>query len=85
MTRILLVEDDDTVAEVVDSYLRASDMTVVRCGDGLSAVSTAVSSSPDLVLLDVMLPGIDGYEVLRRLRQQAVTFQIGPRLLALRA
>ena len=73
MTRILLVEDDDTVAEVVDSYLRASDMTVVRCGDGLSAVSTAVSSSPDLVLLDVMLPGIDGYEVLRRLRQQAVT------------
>ncbi len=73
MTRILLVEDDDTVAEVVDSYLRASDMTVVRCGDGLSAVGAALSSTPDLVLLDVMLPGIDGYEVLRRLRQQAVT------------
>lgn len=73
MTRILLVEDDDTVAEVVDSYLRASDMTVTRCGDGLGAVAAAVSGSPDLVLLDVMLPGIDGYEVLRRLRQQAVT------------
>ena len=41
MTRILLVEDDDTVAEVVDSYLRASDMIVVRCGDGLSAVGAA--------------------------------------------
>jgi DNA-binding response OmpR family regulator len=73
MTRILLVEDDDTVAEVVDSYLRASGMTVVRCGDGLAAVAAAVSTGPDLVLLDVMLPGIDGYEVLRRFRQQAVT------------
>ena len=72
MTRILLVEDDDTVAEVVDSYLRAAGMTVVRCGDGASAVTTAVKSSPDLVVLDVMLPGIDGIEVLRRLRQQAV-------------
>ena len=73
MTRILLVEDDDTVAEVVDSYLRAAEMTVVRCADGVSAVATALSSAPDLVLLDVMLPGIDGYEVLRRLRQQAIT------------
>jgi two-component system, OmpR family, response regulator ResD len=45
MTRILLVEDDDTVAEVVDSYLRAAGMTVVRCGDGASAVTTAVKSA----------------------------------------
>ena len=73
MTRILLVEDDDTVAEVVDSYLRAAEMTVVRCEDGTSAVATALSCAPDLVLLDVMLPGIDGFEVLRRLRGQAVT------------
>jgi DNA-binding response OmpR family regulator len=73
MTRILLVEDDDTVAEVVDSYLRAAEMTVVRCEDGTSAVATALDCVPDLVLLDVMLPGIDGFEVLRRLRGQAVT------------
>jgi DNA-binding response OmpR family regulator len=73
MTRILLVEDDDTVAEVVDSYLRAAGMTVVRCADGSSAVATALGSAPDLVVLDVMLPGLDGYEVLRRLRDQAVT------------
>ncbi len=73
MTRILLVEDDDTVAEVVDSYLRAAEMTVVRCEDGSSAVATALSSAPDLVLLDVMLPGMDGFEVLRRLRSQAIT------------
>ena len=72
MTRILLVEDDDTVAEVVDSYLRAAGMTVDRCEDGTSAVSTALASAPDLVVLDVMLPGIDGIEVLRRLRQQGV-------------
>ena len=73
MTRILLIEDDDTVAEVVDSYLRAAEMTVVRCQDGSSAVATALSSAPDLVLLDVMLPGMDGFEVLRRLRHQAIT------------
>ena len=73
MTRILLVEDDDTVAEVVDSYLRAAGMTVVRCEDGSSAVATALECIPDLVLLDVMLPGLDGFEVLRRLRSQAVT------------
>ena len=73
MTHILLVEDDDTVAEVVDSYLRAAGMTVVRCEDGTSAVSTAVASVPDLVVLDVMLPGIDGIEVLRRLRQQGIS------------
>jgi DNA-binding response OmpR family regulator len=73
MTRILVVEDDDTVAEVVESYLRAAGMTVVRCEDGASAVATAVSTTPDLVVLDVMLPGIDGIEVLRRLRQQAVS------------
>ena len=72
MTRILLVEDDDTVAEVVGSYLRAAGTTVVRCEDGASAVTTAVNSPPDLVVLDVMLPGFDGIEVLRRLRQQAV-------------
>ncbi len=73
MTRVLLVEDDDTVAEVVDSYLRASEMAVTRCADGTSAVAMALETSPDLVLLDVMLPGIDGFEVLRRLRGQAVT------------
>jgi DNA-binding response OmpR family regulator len=72
MTRILVVEDDDTVAEVVESYLCAAGMTVVRCPDGTSAVATAVTTLPDLVVLDVMLPGIDGIEVLRRLRQQAV-------------
>ena len=70
MTRILVVEDDDTVAEVVESYLQAAGMAVVRCSDGASAVTTALSSGPDLVVLDVMLPGIDGIEVLRRLRQQ---------------
>jgi DNA-binding response OmpR family regulator len=60
MTRILVVEDDDTVAEVVESYLQAAGMAVVRCSDGASAVTTALSSGPDLVVLDVMLPGIVG-------------------------
>lgn len=73
MSRILVVDDDDTVAEVVTSYLQAAGMDVERCVDGLSAVDRAVATAPDLIVLDLMLPGIDGIEVLRRLRQRAVT------------
>ena len=73
MSKILVVEDDSTVAEVVASYLGAAGMEVVACADGAAAVATAQSAGPDLVVLDVMLPGLDGIEVLRRFRQQGIT------------
>jgi len=72
MSRILLVEDDDTVAEVVSSYVTAAGMEVDRCATGTGAVQAALDLGPDLVVLDLLLPGIDGIEVLRRLRQQGV-------------
>lgn len=72
MARILVVEDDDTVAEVVVAYLTAAGMEVHRCADGGEAVVTAASLAPDLIVLDVMLPVLDGIEVLRRLRQRAI-------------
>jgi two-component system response regulator ResD len=66
--RILVVDDDPTVAEVVQAYLRRMGMETSYAADGLAALETAAATHPDLVILDLMLPGIDGLEVCRRLR-----------------
>jgi two-component system, OmpR family, response regulator ResD len=64
---ILIVEDEPTIAEVVARYLeRAGYETRTAC-DGPSAVAAACTDRPDLVVLDIMLPGFDGLEVMRRL------------------
>jgi DNA-binding response OmpR family regulator len=68
MTRLLVVDDDPTVREVVVSYLRAEGYAVSEAADGVSALATIDSQRPDLVVLDVMLPGLDGLEVCRRVR-----------------
>ncbi|MDN5893048.1 MAG: response regulator transcription factor [Nocardioides sp.] len=67
MARILVVEDDATVREVVVSYLTAAGHDPVEAGDGESGLSAAREMRPDLVVLDLMLPGVDGMEVHRRL------------------
>ncbi|MFF1506470.1 response regulator transcription factor [Streptomyces sp. NPDC058326] len=66
--RILVVDDDPTVAEVVGSYLKRAGCSVGHAADGLQALSWAEQQWPDLVVLDLMLPGLDGLEVCRRLR-----------------
>ncbi|MCW2873868.1 response regulator transcription factor [Actinacidiphila oryziradicis] len=66
--RVLVVDDDPTVAEVVAGYLDRAGFTVDRAADGPSAVARAAAVRPDLVVLDLMLPGIDGLEVCRRIR-----------------
>src|SRR5438309_10656792 len=66
--RILLVEDDPTVADIVVRYLRREGYEVLTAEDGRAALDVAASSQPDLVVLDIMLPGLDGLEVCRRLR-----------------
>ncbi|MEQ4547659.1 response regulator [Nocardioides kribbensis] len=65
---MLVVDDDLTVREVVVSYLRAHGHEVVEAGDGEAALELMGSRPADLVVLDLMLPGIDGLEVCRRLR-----------------
>jgi DNA-binding response OmpR family regulator len=67
-TRVLVVDDDPTVAEVVTGYLDRAGYTVDRAGDGPAALARAAAHRPDLVVLDLMLPGMDGLEVCRRLR-----------------
>jgi two-component system, OmpR family, response regulator ResD len=69
--RILLVEDDPTVAEVVVRYLEREGFAVEKVADGRDAVRVAGESLPDLVVLDLMLPGLNGLEVCRRLRTMA--------------
>lgn len=68
MTRVLVVEDDPTVAEVVARYLEREGFSVEAVGDGPAALDRAAAAPPDLVVLDLMLPGLDGLEVFRRLR-----------------
>ncbi|MGP4051971.1 response regulator transcription factor [Streptomyces sp. 2A115] len=67
-TRVLVVDDDPTVAEVVAGYLDRAGYDVDRAGDGPSALARAAAHWPDLVVLDLMLPGMDGLEVCRRIR-----------------
>ncbi|RXZ73156.1 response regulator transcription factor [Agromyces albus] len=71
--RVLLVDDDPTVAEVASSYLRATGFVVEEASDGFAALEAAERVAPDLIVLDRMLPGIDGLEVFRRLRERSST------------
>src|ERR1700758_4837907 len=66
--RVLVVDDDLTIAEVVGDYLRDAGLETRHAADGQSALSLAQEWPPDLVVLDLMLPGIDGLEVCRGLR-----------------
>ena len=69
--RVLVVDDDPTVADVVTRYLEREGFTVEAVGDGMIALDRAAAGMPDLVVLDLMLPGLDGLEVCRRLREMA--------------
>jgi DNA-binding response OmpR family regulator len=64
----MVVDDDDTVADVVLAYLGRAGYEAEHIADGHGALALAESFQPDLVVLDVMLPGLDGVEVCRRLR-----------------
>jgi DNA-binding response OmpR family regulator len=66
--RVLVVDDDPTVSDVVRRYLEREGLTVELAGDGQQALDAYDAERPDLVVLDLMLPGIDGLEVCRRLR-----------------
>jgi len=68
--RVLVVEDDATLRETVEYNLRHQGYDVVVAEDGRAALELARAGQPDLILLDVMLPGLDGLEVCRILRQE---------------
>jgi two-component system, OmpR family, response regulator ResD len=73
---ILVVDDEPTIADVVSRYLERAGYYARVAGDGPSALQRVGEERPDLVVLDLMLPGMDGFEVMRRLRE----YGEGPRV-----
>lgn len=67
--RILVVEDEPDIAAIVVDYLRHAGYTVEHQAEGRAALASIVSTPPDLTLLDIMLPGMDGLEILRQARR----------------
>ncbi len=71
--KILIVDDDNNIAELISLYLTKECFETMIVNDGESALAAAKSFEPNLMLLDLMLPGIDGYQVCREIRQRAQT------------
>src|SRR5262245_62610416 len=76
MTRILVVEDTESNRDMLARRLERRGFAVVISVDGAQSLETVLSARPDLVLMDMGLPLIDGYEVTRRLKASAATKQI---------
>ena len=67
---VLVVDDEPTIREVVSRYLERADYDTRVAGDGAAALKAVEERAPDLIVLDLMLPGIDGLEVMRRVRDR---------------
>jgi len=72
--QILVVDDEPTILHTVQAYLERDGFTVHTALDGPAALKAARAFRPDLIVLDIMLPGMDGLEVLRRLRQESEVY-----------
>ncbi|MEM1178146.1 MAG: response regulator transcription factor [Acidobacteriota bacterium] len=71
MPRLLLIDDDRKLAALVLEYLEPQGFSIDTATDGLEGLDRALAAAPDLVILDLMLPGLDGLEVCRRLRARS--------------
>ena len=68
--RVLVVDDDDDIQALLQMILESEDYEVVTAGDGLLALNELEKSTPDLILLDLMMPRMDGYTFAKELRQR---------------
>jgi len=75
-TRILIVEDDPDIAELVAHYLDKAGFTTERIASGRDALASIAAKPPDLVVLDLMLPQVDGLEICRTVRSDRKTAAI---------
>lgn len=69
--KILIVDDEPKILEIVEAYLVASQYEVIQATTGIEALDLAKTTAPDLIVLDLMLPDLNGLEVCRRLRQES--------------
>ncbi|MBP5660470.1 MAG: response regulator transcription factor [Lachnospiraceae bacterium] len=70
MSKILIIEDEDSIADLEKDYLELSDFTVEIAGDGIEGEKKALEEDFDLIVLDLMLPGKDGFEVCKSIREK---------------
>ena len=71
MGKILVADDDKNICELIRLYLEKDNYTVVMAHDGEAAVEKFFSENPDLVLLDIMMPKLDGWQVCREIRKKS--------------
>ena len=76
MSCILVADDDPLIIRLLEHRLRHRGYDVISAPDGETALDLAIREKPDLILLDGMMPGLDGFEVLRRLKENPETMQI---------
>jgi DNA-binding response OmpR family regulator len=74
--KILMIDDEQDYADMVQMRLEANHYEVVTANNGADGLQAAQTQHPDLILLDVMMPGMDGFEVLRKLRRSETTKHI---------
>lgn len=73
---VLVVDDEPAILDLVGDILKAEGLETVSAADGTEAIRLAAKERPDLVLLDIMLPGLDGWVVFRKLREAPTTSKI---------
>jgi two-component system alkaline phosphatase synthesis response regulator PhoP len=76
MTKILVIDDEPSIINVVSAYLKPEGYEVFTAADGNAGLKAARAFKPDLIILDLMLPGIDGIELLTRLRRESDVYVI---------
>ncbi|MFN8380383.1 MAG: response regulator transcription factor [Anaerolineales bacterium] len=76
MTKILIVDDEPSITNLVSAYLKPEGYEVFTAADGNAGLKAARAFKPDLIILDLMLPGIDGIELLTRLRRESDVYVI---------
>ncbi len=74
--RVLVIDDDPLIRQLVVRTLTDPTLEIAEAASGLEGITLAAANPPDLILLDVMMPGMDGYEVCNRLRQQTATVNV---------
>jgi two-component system, OmpR family, alkaline phosphatase synthesis response regulator PhoP len=74
--KILVIEDDPATQRLVEYSLKQEGYQIITASNGLDGIRKALGESPDLVILDVMLPGMDGFEICYRLRSEPATKQL---------
>lgn len=85
MQRVLIVEDEVDIADLIMFNLQRAGYEVLKTHDGITGTETAIRERPDLIVLDLMLPGRDGYSVFREIRRDARTSRIPVIMLTARA